>query len=290
MKHKRVFIFGFLIVTIGLFSFLFLPRVSADSGWDGSYDSGSSWSSGSGSGWSSGSTFDSSSGSYSSSGRDIGELYSIIYAVFTIIFLILYVQYKIQKSKTADDWMKVSSKVNMNEFIPNFDFQKFQFQAFSIYEKIQEAWMNFDYDNLRKYVTDEMFNMYQAQLIALKAKQQQNIMKDFTLLDFAIASASKVDNTIVVTVHMNVTCYDYVIDRNNFVIRGNSRIKVNYVYEMTFIKGISTKPNVCPNCQAPLENVQSNICPYCHFNVISEQYDWLLSKKQVLYQTKNYKK
>ena len=144
--------------------------------------------------------------------------------------------------------------------------------------------MNFDYDSMRQCVTDEMFNMYKSQLTTLSVKKQTNIMKDFNLLSFNIVGMEIKDNTISLTVTMEVECYDYITDKNNKVVRGTDKRKVIYNYAMTFNKGISNKPNKCPNCGAPLDNVNSSVCPYCDSTIIGENYDWILAKKQVLSQ------
>ncbi len=54
------------------------------------------------------------------------------------------------------------------------------------------------------------------------------------------------------------------------------------------IQGIIDAPflglNKCPNCNAPLENVQSSVCPYCNSTIINSQHDWVLSKKEMIRQ------
>ena len=59
----------------------------------------------------------------------------------------------------------------LKEILPDFDENEFRQKAYDIYQKVQVAWMNFDYDSMRKYVTDEMFNMYKSQLTTLKVKK-----------------------------------------------------------------------------------------------------------------------
>ena len=172
----------------------------------------------------------------------------------------------------------------LKEYLPDFDPFEFKNQTYETYKKIQVAWMNFDYDSMRQCVTDEMFNMYKSQLTTLSVKKQTNIMKDFNLLSFNIVGMEIKDNTISLTVTMGVECYDYITDKNNKVVRGTDKRKVIYNYAMTFNKGISDKPNKCPNCGAPLDNVNSSVCPYCDSTIIGENYDWILAKKQVLSQ------
>ena len=178
--------------------------------------------------------------------------------------------------------------VKLKQLLPDFDENKFKDQAFDIYQKIQIAWMNFDYESMRKCVTDEMFNMYKSQLTTLKVKKQTNIMKDFNLLGFNIVGMDIQKDIVSLTVIMQIECYDYITDKTNKVVRGTNKKKVIYNYAMTFNKGISQKQNKCPNCGAPLENVNSSKCPYCDSVIISKNYDWVLAKKQVLSQ--RYKK
>ena len=54
------------------------------------------------------------------------------------------------------------------------DADEFKKLAFELYKSIQEEWMNYDYEGLRKHLTDELYNSYVMQLDALKVKGQQN--------------------------------------------------------------------------------------------------------------------
>ena len=79
---------------------------------------------------------------------------------------------------------------------------------------------------------------------------------------------------------MTVSFYDY-ITKNNLTVRGNSNIKVNQHYEMTFVCKISDKKtDVCPNCGAKLDNSASKKCDYCGSVVTSLSDKWVLSKKE----------
>lgn len=257
----------------------------ADSGWDSSYSGGgsSSWSGGSSS-WDSGSSWSGGS-SYSDDG-DIGGF------VFAMIFIVLIVVGAIMASKKANNTISSTTGFSMIPYdiekikaiLPNFNKEEFRIQTYAIYKNIQEAWMNFDYEVLRKYTTDELYNLYHSQLVALNVKKQKNIMKDFELKAFEIVGMERIENTIALKVRMTVECLDYVVDKNNKVVRGTDKNKLVYNYEMTFIKGMDTKSNKCPNCNAPLENVNSSVCPYCDSVIISSNYDWVLSKKQMISQ------
>lgn len=72
--------------------------------------------------------------------------------------------------------------------------------------------MNFDYEDLRKHLTDELYNSYVMQLDALKVKGQQNIMKDFENIDVKITNITEESGIVNVTVYLHTAMYDYVVD------------------------------------------------------------------------------
>lgn len=288
MRKKLKRILPLLVLVLGLI--LLSPfNTEADSGWDGSYDSGSSssdWGSSSSSDWGSSSSSDwGSSSSYddnSSSSKLSIEWFLII---ILIIILVTITTQKTTSSNNSNNKYDIVAypDENIKEILPDFDREKFFEQAFELYKNIQEAWMNFDYDMLRKNTTDELYNTYNAQLTVLKTKKQKNIMKDFKLLAKEIVGMEHNENSISLKVRMIIECIDYVIDKDEKIVRGSNN-KVQYDYEMTFIKGLG-KENKCPNCGAELE-ANSNKCLYCRATIVSDTHDFVLSKKQVISQTR----
>lgn len=292
-KRVKVFLGFFLVLFVG-----YTLSVHADSGWDGSYDSGSntggsSWDSSdwSGSDWDHSDWGNSSLGSYSSGSSDLAD-YIILIVVIIMIFAFASSMSRKdsnisrKKSGSSSDSYQVSpyNIDKIKEVLPSFDQKQFQDQIYELYKKIQTAWMDFDYETLRKYTTGELYNQYHSQLVALHLKKQKNIMRDFELTDFEIVDMEKNGDTIALKVRLLVECFDYIVDQNEKVIRGKEYSKLVYDYEMTVIKGLSTKENVCPNCNAPLENLQSTVCPYCDSVIISDHHDWVLAKKQMIHQ------
>ncbi len=292
MKKREKIIFIVLVCLCLLFP---IRKLSADSGWDGGYDSGgSSWSSGS-SDWGSSSSDRESSSSYGSgsySGDSLDPLALIIaFAVIIFVFIITTrTSSRTMVASTTLGKLNPYDKDKLQKFLPEFDEEEFIEEAYELYKTIQTSWMDFDNETLKKCVTDELYNTYSAQLSTLKVKKQTNIMKDFKLLNSNIIGMEIKEKVVALTLKMKVECYDYVVDKEGKTLRGNDKQKVIYEYAMTFNKGISDKPNKCPNCNAPLENVNSSKCPYCGSNIINDSYDWVLAKKQVLSQTINKKK
>ena len=276
-----------LIIVIAALVFM-IPfyHPEADSGFDGSYSGGSSSGGFSSSSWSgSGSSYH--GGRYYSNGNGDPVVVFITLGITLVIVFVAIMSARKQTTvmpTTALKNIPPYDPEKLKEYLPDFDPIEFKNQTYEIYKKIQVSWMNFDYESMRKCVTDEMFNMYKSQLTTLSVKKQTNIMKDFNLLSFNIVGMEVKDNILSLTVTMGIECYDYITDKKNKVVRGTDKRKVIYNYAMTFNKGISDKPNKCPNCGAPLENVNSSVCPYCDSTIIGENYDWILAKKQVLSQ------
>ena len=283
-KNVKNLLIIFIVALICLMPFY---HPEADSGFDGSY-SGSSSGGFSLGGFSSGSSW---SGSYyggSSSDGSSDPIVLILPLGITLLIVALAIIGSRQKGTSMPTTnlndVPPYNPEKLKEILPDFDESKFKEEAFEIYQNIQIAWMNFDYNSMRKYVTDEMYNMYKSQLTTLSVKKQTNVMKDFNLLGFNIVGMETKDNIVSLTVIMQIECYDYITNKDGKVVRGTDRRKVIYNYAMTFNKGISNKPNKCPNCGAPLENLNSSKCPYCDSTIIGENYDWILAKKQVLSQ------
>ena len=308
-KKKYIFVSIILIIIIGFITFNFID-LKADSGWDTDFDfdfgSSSDWGS---SDWGSSSDWDSdwgsdwgSSGSYGggySSSNDVTfDFYSLVLA--TIIFVILAIVLSIKEFRKYNRSLIYKTNVQGNQIfdktiseeeikahIPDFNKETFLERAYNIFLEVQSAWSDFDYDMLRSLLTDELYNTYHTQLIALKAKRRKNIMYDFYKKNIDIVGIDINKDKIAITVGLVVSFYDFVVDDSNEVVRGNRKFKVSNSYNLTFISNMTNQnkkkkeTKICPSCGAELNNESSNICPYCKSVVIFNNHDWLLSKKEI---------
>ena len=264
--------------------------LKADSGWDGDYDYNYG-----GSDWDFDFDFDLDNSSNTrypgkhTSSEDLGGAL-LAFVLFVVLGIGLSAYALSASAKSKNNNINTFNNITdfdinkIKEILPDFNLNEFRSTTFEAYKNIQESWMNFNYDELKKHTTNELFNLYKSELMALKVKKQKNIMSDFNLEEFSIKNMEKGTDDISVKIHMTVSCLDYVVNKNDEVVRGTNKRKVVYKYEMTFTKGLNRKDNKCPNCNAPLENVTTSTCPYCNSTVISTNHDWVLSKKQVINQ------
>lgn len=292
MKEKlRLLLKGIILFLILIIPFSIM-NVKADSGWDSSYDSGGSsggsYSSG-GSSWSS-SDYDYGGSSYGGSSSGEIDIFGLIW-LFIVIIIILYIasSKKTTQSNTPD--LNVVSKENIyadiseervKEFMPDMDLAKLRVMAYNKFVEIQNAWMEFDYDKLRNLCTDELYNSYVSQLEILKMKNGKNVMSNYTANSTKIIDIEEQNGNVTVTVFMNISFYDYVIDtKSNAVTRGTDARMINNNYEMKFVrsKTVENKVHKCPNCGAEITDKASSECKYCHSVIIKDSGDFVLSKK-----------
>ena len=302
---KKIKITGICLII----SLILLPPIisKADSGWDSSYDSGGGWSSSGGyDSWSS------TSHSSSSGGGVFGPIFSI--ATFILLALIITVEqskksksykgippienpalesinkhknsFKIKNNKKKDKYCIIGyndiEQSKIDEIDSSVKIEEFKHQAFNIYKDIQEAWMNFDTDTIRKLTTDEIYNMYSSQLETLKLKHQKNIMKNIEYVDAKITNIKLSDDVISVVVFLRVKCLDYVInEKTNKTVRGSDSTRLDIQYLLTFVKSKSNNNETekCPNCGAPVDIVSSATCPYCNSTLVKDASNYVLSKK-----------
>ena len=301
---KKNIIIILCIFMIGIIPYITL-KVKADSGFDTSYggsyggsSSSSSW--GSSSSWSS-SDYSSSSSSHSytthfngrSSTRTwkqtkLNERKRIIIGttvgitVGTIAFIsimIIYIKTFREENAKSKALAKYINKNNVSDKIkkdiPDFNEKVFLEERYNDYIKIQEDWMNFNYDGLREKLTDELYNQYEMQLDTLKNKNQKNIMKKFNLYSIKITDYKKQNNQMEISVSLTVSFIDYITEGKK-VVRGNKHKPVIITYNLRFVKNINNIIK-CPNCGA---KILESRCQYCGSTIPNAKANWILSKKQ----------
>lgn len=286
MVKKIKKILAFISLVLVICSLMSFGYVKADSGWDSSYDAGGSWDSGSS--WDS----DYSGGYYSGTTfytDDDGLGYIIIIIIIIFIIVVIANQKRLHGSVVGSksfSYLDLSDD-KIKEIDASIDKVELEKEAFSIYKNIQEAWMNMDYEALRKYTTDELYNMYESQLKTLKIKNQKNIMKNIELKNIKITDINITNGVEKITFYLDVHQYDYVVDSNNKIVRGNDKVKNDVEYIITLTRSMrDEKVDKCPNCGASIDIVSGGVCPYCDSTIVNKTDKFVMSKKECINQRK----
>ena len=283
LKKVTIYLILFLTIVVGA-NTIKITKVDADSGFDSSYDSGGSSWGGSSDSWDSSSSWDSSD---SSSGSGKPASLTSLMIVVVLFILVFVIENEISKRKTEKKQIIKSKDMDLDlisKIDPNLNLYEFKNEAFNIYKDVQEAWMNLDDGKIRTLTTDELYNMYSMQLDTLRVKNEKNIMKEINLVTASLTNLKIENNIETATVIMTVNCYDYIVDSQNKVVRGNDKNKIEITYELTYIKSVGEKVNKCPNCGAEINDDNSTTCEYCRAIITRNTSKWVLSKKQSLNQ------
>ena len=315
-NNKGLFVIGMLLIVLMAFSYVGnfnLSKIATDSGFDTSYDSGGSdW--GGSSDWGS----DSSGGDGDMFG--LGE--NIILGVFFIIIPVSILFNKKKEKTTKEKvllilasiiivvltlcrlivllftlsgllfmaWAMITlaidsifKKKKKNKGLPlTAENRKILDECYEIFVNVQNAWMNFDYDSLRKETTDNLYNTYYNQLQSLVLKGQKNVMSDFELVEYKLIKLSKKNSITTVKMELEVKFYDYIVDSSNKVVRGKKRKKVRMLYDLTYVYNEEAIEE-CPNCNAKISK-EDNICSYCKTTIPSIRGKMKLSTKKCIRQ------
>lgn len=289
------------VVLIAVLFFISSYNIAfADVGSFESYDSGSSWSSSSSSDWSSSSSSWDDDYSYSGSGGSFvffGGFGSFLFWIVLIIVIYL-VRYYIGKNNknnynppprvnpdfTGDDTI-IANKVK--EVDPLFNKEEFVSWAKTLFVKLQEAWTARDWETIRTFETNELFEQHKRQLQGYIDNKQINVMERICVKSARLYSFTQSGDKDILSVVLNSKMVDYIIDEETKkILKGNKETERHSSYKLTFVrtKGIKTEAGTkdvhttnCPNCGAPTRITSSGKCEYCGSVITTGEHDWCLS-------------
>ena len=287
MKKHIKFIMIFLVLLVSIFSIDRISSVKADSGWDSSYSSGgSSWG---GSSYSGGSDWDFGGSSSRRSSGPIRKLTKdeqrrnliiFITVIGTVIVIIILINNKAKRivEKEKNKYKEISDEELKKYFDKNLiELKK---ELYDKFIKIQEAWMNFDYDTLKETCSNEIYNTYYEELEALKLKNCQNIMSDFEKIDDRIISIKEENNNIIVEYYLKLFFYDYVINTETGErSKGSKLYRLNNTYIIKFIISKDKFKNNCPNCGGII-NAGTTTCEHCKAVIVQNSSEFVMTSKR----------
>lgn len=274
---------------------------TADVGYHSSYSGGSS-SSGSSS-YSSSSWTDSSDSSYDSSySSSSGSLSTestikifvgiLIYMAIGITIIII----KNLKDKHTEQLNLMgqsesntkSVEENVRQVDPLFSADKFMKWGSEVFVKLQTAWMNRTWEDIRTLESTELFEQHKGQLQYLIDNKQINMMKNICVKNTQLTRYRKDGDKEVLVMILRATMRDYIIEEeSNKIVQGSPNKDIQMLYSLTFVRkaGVKTMENTegtntisCPNCGAPTKITNSGKCEYCGSIITTGEHGWVLDK------------
>ena len=176
---------------------------------------------------------------------------------------------------------------DVENIIPGFNKKEFNKLACEMYVKLQEAWMNFDYETIRSLTTDDLYNSYKTMLESLERKKQKNIVSDIKVYGCNFTNAENEHGKYTVEVELDLAYRDYIVQEKNNdyeLVRGVVN-RLDVVCLITLISTEKKETSTCPVCGGPIsKNNQSDKCKFCGNTIVKENYNWLISKKEIVSQ------
>lgn len=168
-----------------------------------------------------------------------------------------------------------------------FNKEEFISWAKDVFVKLQEAWMNREWDSIRYFESNELFEMHKKQLQGYIDNHQINMMERICVKSAYLSNFIQSGDKDILTIVLNSKMIDYIInDETREVIKGDTTTERHSTYKLVFIRktGIKTKPGMetvdtknCPNCGAPTEITSSGKCEYCGSVITTGEFNWVLS-------------
>jgi tellurite resistance protein len=181
----------------------------------------------------------------------------------------------VSKVKGYDKFLAANPGFNADQF-----FQKVR-QAFIA---IQDAWQKQDLSTVRRFISDGVWQRYEAQFRMMRALKQKNIIEKLEILNVSVDRIDLDGSYDIVHVAVHASIVDRFICETDASL--NSGGKEEFVEYWSFLKkrGVEAKDMyskpACPNCGGDLsgEAGESTKCPYCGSITNSGAFDWVLSE------------
>ena len=187
--------------------------------------------------------------------------------------------------RTAQSEESVLSSVKAID--PNFNSEEFKAFARDVYIRLQSAWSKGDWEDIRTFESNELFEQHRNQLQEYLDKGQLNKMDRVGVLNERYSGFRQQAGKDILEIDLDVKQIDYIIDsKTKQIVIGDPNEEDYGTYRLTFSRTTGNKTNTasgetkitnCPNCGAPTTITSSGKCPYCGSVITTTDYGWVLS-------------
>lgn len=150
----------------------------------------------------------------------------------------------IETDSEFNDEVKESTN-DLEEYIddkPMLDEKRFVSKAYDKFCEVQKAWMDHNYDYLRKELTEDLYNKYSAYLDLMSLKGQEQHMTDFSLVSSKLIEVENTKEESIVRIELVISSLIYIENiKNGKIIKGSKDNKVKTTYELEYIKKLNDK-------------------------------------------------
>ena len=246
-------------------------------------------------------------------GGDGGAIIYLIYWLLRLIFMlpfpintivlaiIIFVVYKASKSYQAVSGLNnipghhpstgfnTSTKQDKipEDFLaknPDFDTFKFKDKVRTAFTEIQNAWMFQDLSNVRKWISDGVYQRFHTQFIMMKQIEQMNEISNINIHHVFIDDVETDGVYDIVHVGIQYSMYDGFESKKFTRLNDGGTIQATDFWSFIKKSGVKEKDlyhtTNCPNCggNLPADGGETAKCPYCSTITYLGDYDWILAE------------
>jgi len=168
------------------------------------------------------------------------KLQLILY-IFILIIYIIILKTIINKKIKNNLKKKIS---DVKEIDKSFNEKEFNTLSFNLYKEIQYAWCSYKIYKTKDIISEEIYSNYKEKIDKLKLDKQKNVMDKIELKSNKIVDIKIENNIEIIECEMNATCYDYIIDDKDKVVKGKKDKVQKYSYKLVFNKDLNTNKYV----------------------------------------------
>lgn len=167
---------------------------------------------------------------------------------------------------------------------PSFEWRAFQERAVLIFNELQAAWSNLDWERARPHETDNIFQMHRYWIEAYRRQNLRNVLDSIAITAMQPVKIKEDAFYQAITLRIYAQGHDYTVDSTGRVVSGSKTTLRRWSEYWTFIRNRTAKPAparaalACPNCGAPLKVNTAGICEFCGGKITSGEFDWVLSR------------
>lgn len=162
-----------------------------------------------------------------------------------------------------------------------FSKEVFLNNAKELFFKYYNALVKENYEELRKYSTENFFNIIQNTINENKLNNIKVIAENIYIYNTFLYEFSKSTDNQIITVKIIAEMKNYEINTNTqFIVKGNKYAKPKFNYEMQFKR--KTKDIKCKSCGAPVNTKDLSVCEYCNTPIEVESNEWKLNYINIL--------
>jgi predicted lipid-binding transport protein (Tim44 family) len=215
-----------------------------------------------------------------------------------VIFLLIVIWLFIQKNKQGGE-SEVSPNVEQllnrvhnsraaweQPFITDDDRANLATKIGHAFLIIQKSWSEKRLDLMRRFITDGVYQRFNAQFTMMNMLGQTNVMSDVEIRSVQLVRAYQEGGYDCIDVCITAEAFDQFVCEKFPGLNSPGGIEEfaeywSFIRRSDFKRGADIfQSETCPSCAAPLTGklVETARCPYCNTYINSGEYDWVLSE------------